>query len=590
MIKFNTGACTIDQHLLIKRADEGFYKYIGQENYNSLVKSCHPEDLDRLKFSLKILADEGTAMCSYRLRRSDGKYRWVLIQLEYDTADVQEESLIHVNFQDIASLSREIMTIKNTNAEYHAYFSLLEEIFLMYDPETHLATFFTGSGEDKIVLWQGDLDDFVNNSIRENVIDGASRSDFEALARDVKDLKRKFNYTVYGKSDLEGDFRKIVIHGKTVRIGSRNRKVIATIMILGEDLSVSSKSQEYERDTTTDLLTKSAITDYARNAIANADGRLVHLCIIDLDNFKTINDTFGHMFGDQVLAVAANILKEAVGNKGVCGRIGGDEMMAVIEDVPSGGDLRFILRAIRTNVEYYYKGKLDGVNLTASIGVCTAPYHARNYDDAFKIADKMLYYAKEKGKNRYIIYTPEIHGDVLHEGVVKKTAHGPKIVNKIALTMRIMEGFYKNASKTAYQIMLREVIEAYQLVEVDIFYGELNHCFIGQRVLEDGYEQVNSTSSLGDASIEYVLKDDFSNHFDSNGIAVIDGLLEINELYPAAYDYMIEHKYTRAIICRMEDEHGYVVYYSNVPGARKAADLDVTNLAYIAKVIELSII
>ena len=94
-----------------------------------------------------------------------------------------------------------------------------------------------------------------------------------------------------------------------------------------EDVSI----QDELRDAGTELLNKKAITNYAKKLIDKRVNHKVTIAIIDIDDFKTINDTYGHMFGDEVLRDVAQILREAVGRNGMCGRIGGDEMFIVME-------------------------------------------------------------------------------------------------------------------------------------------------------------------------------------------------------------------------------------------------------------------
>lgn len=108
------------------------------------------------------------------------------------------------------------------------------------------------------------------------------------------------------------------------------------------------------KDPGTDLLNKRAITDYVRKLIDSQPGHTVTIAIIDIDDFKTINDTYGHMFGDEVLCKVADILRDAVGSRGLCGRIGGDEMFIIMEGLNDNEGIRNVLRTIRNNTKWLY--------------------------------------------------------------------------------------------------------------------------------------------------------------------------------------------------------------------------------------------
>lgn len=102
------------------------------------------------------------------------------------------------------------------------------------------------------------------------------------------------------------------------------------------------------------------------------------------------------MFGDEVLCKVADILRDAVGSRGLCGRIGGDEMFIIMEGLNDNEGIRNVLRTIRNNTKWLYHDDPRNIKITCSIGSATYPNDAKNYDELFKIADKVLYLAKEK--------------------------------------------------------------------------------------------------------------------------------------------------------------------------------------------------
>ena len=138
--------------------------------------------------------------------------------------------------------------------------------------------------------------------------------------------------------------------------------------------------------------------------------------MLDLDNFKFINDTYGHHVGDQVLVHVARDLEAFIRGKGVAGRFGGDEMMIInLEDLNYDANKQFFVkmyegenRVMRKNIA------LEGISpfVTGTVGCASYPKDARDYDTLFHMIDKTLYRGKTKGRNCYIIYVEEKHKDI----------------------------------------------------------------------------------------------------------------------------------------------------------------------------------
>mgnify|MGYP002870101953 CR=1 FL=1 len=142
-------------------------------------------------------------------------------------------------------------------------------------------------------------------------------------------------------------------------------------------------------------------------ADASADN-LYAFYIIDLDNFKKVNDTLGHIVGDFVISDVAQKLCTVFSENDFVGRIGGDEFAAFLKLSGNGTQIgRQIIQAkasaVCTIVDEVYSNDDHDVNVTASIGVALFPAQGRTFDDLYKAADAELYKSKNKGKNQYHI-------------------------------------------------------------------------------------------------------------------------------------------------------------------------------------------
>ncbi|MEO0206255.1 MAG: tetratricopeptide repeat protein, partial [candidate division WOR-3 bacterium] len=125
--------------------------------------------------------------------------------------------------------------------------------------------------------------------------------------------------------------------------------------------------------------------------------------IIDLDQFKSVNDTYGHTRGDFLLREFGVFLKNSFRGEDTVFRYGGDEFVCLLPGVDYARALKIAERLIE-NVNSH---EFAGIKLTLSIGISTFPEHALDWKSLFDIADKSLYYAKRKGRNRIGVFVKE---------------------------------------------------------------------------------------------------------------------------------------------------------------------------------------
>lgn len=128
------------------------------------------------------------------------------------------------------------------------------------------------------------------------------------------------------------------------------------------------------------------------------------LLVIDLDDFKPINDTHGHLSGSSVLAQVAVEIKEAIREIDIPIRYGGDEFVVLLLGTNTH-KAKMVAERIRMRIESKNFKMEDGSidKVTASIGIASYPEHGRTREDLFNIADKMMYTCKKQGKNRVSI-------------------------------------------------------------------------------------------------------------------------------------------------------------------------------------------
>jgi diguanylate cyclase (GGDEF)-like protein len=156
-------------------------------------------------------------------------------------------------------------------------------------------------------------------------------------------------------------------------------------------------------DSLTGLANRGLFNDRLTHALARAkrtDMR-VALMFIDLDNFKTVNDRFGHKVGDELLRAVAEALRGAVRQTDTVARLGGDEFTVLLEPLEDASDADVVARKILD--AFHAPITLSGacVQVTLSIGIAVFPEHARKADELVQFADAAMFFAKRGGGNRF---------------------------------------------------------------------------------------------------------------------------------------------------------------------------------------------
>lgn len=160
-------------------------------------------------------------------------------------------------------------------------------------------------------------------------------------------------------------------------------------------------------DPVTDLRNRRATYALLEAEMAQPEAK-VALILIDLDNFKVVNDSAGHPAGDKLLRQVASILREVAGNIGVVGRIGGDEFAIVISPLAGRNVAIDMAHAVSAALQKPFQLEQGEVFATASIGICVYPSDASNSAELVSMADTALYQAKNSGRNQVVDFRAEM--------------------------------------------------------------------------------------------------------------------------------------------------------------------------------------
>lgn len=186
--------------------------------------------------------------------------------------------------------------------------------------------------------------------------------------------------------------------------------LVVVINIVGK-IRNNEKKKELEDKADTDLLTgltnKLATERKIKDYMTQNPNSQSMLFVLDVDNFKKINDTMGHAFGDEVLRSLGQQIGAIFRTTDVIGRIGGDEFMIFLKGVSDKESVRKEAKKVETFFKNFQAGEYVKYAATASIGVAIFPQEGNDFETLYKAADQGLYKAKKRGKNQLAFYRDE---------------------------------------------------------------------------------------------------------------------------------------------------------------------------------------
>lgn len=187
-----------------------------------------------------------------------------------------------------------------------------------------------------------------------------------------------------------------------------------------ENILFSITAEKSEDNDIYDDLTKCNKKNYIVSEVAKSisENKEFVLMIINIDNFKTFNETFGQMFGDMILIETAASIKRAIGDRGSIARIGGDEFLALIHVKDNYDVIHETCRQVRAEVDKLNGSNIKNATLSATIGCSSYPSDGDNFELLYKKADSALVRGKRKGKNCFIIYSEERCGKVTLDSAI----------------------------------------------------------------------------------------------------------------------------------------------------------------------------
>lgn len=531
------GKASIRDNFYIVNADERFYHLVGKKSGFPIPELLHADDVASFLQAVECLDLEPQCLLVRFLTDYDN-YRYVYMKMSYNGKEMSGFKSFDIEITDIMSITDRYKLCVDQMEKYRQLMSLHDGVFFEYsysDDMLQIYEYFNGQSRRMFYknLTQA-MEEVQNNAhftdkqkeeflslgemIHKRIDCFKTTLDAEVLIDYMQGVRLECSCAIFYKEDVQ-------------------YKLVGLVHYAGENQPEKSYYlSENAKDPTTGILNKRAIHEYALERIQHSE-KGGYLVLIDIDDFKQINDQYGHMFGDEVIAKTAEILRSVTHTRGMAGRFGGDEFMLALENVPTEEDMRRIMKVIAKHADWAFNEK-EGFKISFSCGISKFPEDGTTYEELFRKADGCLYIAKDKGKSRYIIYREELHGALLENndsersvGLKATISDGDKHILLSNMILRL----YREG-KSAIPGVMKDMQTYFDIDGIAIYTGVDMH-----RTYSRG-NYVNPIQSLS-----FIFEPGYLEQFDANDCYTESILSHLEKRSPMAYRMNVRQESSKFI-------------------------------------------
>jgi len=371
----------------------------------SLVDShTHPDDIDRVRTQTANAIRENKPLdIEYRIIRKDGVERTVRVMGEIVTDDSSKPAYIVGNTQDITEIKNAAESMKLS------------------------AMVFENAMEGVIVTDVNGVIEYVNPSFTH--ITGFTSA--EAIGQNPRILKsdrhdQEFYDEMWSELTKNGHWQgevwnrrktgEIYIIRQNISARKDASGVTTQYVSVFQDITEMKRGEDEIRyqsyhDLLTGLPNRSLLNDRLKQSIgrANRDNQKIAVLFLDIDNFKSVNDNYGHAAGDLLIKAVGVRLTTCIRDTDTVSRYSGDEFVIVMENVGNEHDVTLVVEKIIETLSetYIYKGK--NIISTVSVGIALYPEDGKSTEELIKNADLAMYHVKDISKNNYSFFTKSLN-------------------------------------------------------------------------------------------------------------------------------------------------------------------------------------
>ncbi|MGE0874702.1 MAG: putative bifunctional diguanylate cyclase/phosphodiesterase [Burkholderiales bacterium] len=346
-----------------------------------------------------------TAECLYRYR--DGSLGWVRISGRMVVPGQFEAGSVWIT-EDINQLKAAEGRLRASETRYRTLFDASPQPTWVYDLDTLR---FLAVNDAAIASYGYSREEFAAMTIRDiRPVEDLPRLD-AYVARRRLDSSEATPTAIGRHRRKSGAIISVEVSSRAIELDGRRAELVVASDVTERLAAEARLAHLAQHDALTDLPNRLLLTDRMNVAIAQAQrsGRCLALMFMDLDRFKSVNDSLGHDIGDRLLREVAARLKSSVRAADTASRQGGDEFLVMLPDLDDADDAARVADKLVAAIAQPFR--LDGTELvlTVSIGIACFPDNGRDAETLLRNADAAMYAAKDTGRNCYRFYSTDMN-------------------------------------------------------------------------------------------------------------------------------------------------------------------------------------
>lgn len=388
--------------------NDGFYRMLGYSKaecamfLKNIEANIIHEDLEVFRQGIAdVLKDDGWSEIEFRTVTKDGNIRWLQVRGNLFSRN-DESSIINAIILDATERKNIELELAEQAERLHLLSEAENEMIFDYNAKTDVLIIKAAMSSGKDILKK----DYIHKDPHDSICEEDRPAFMERLEAMIK-RPQKDSFDI--KAVVLGAEKRWYRINYTSVLGNEGyvTRVVGRITDIHEQkLKELQMEEKAERDPLTGVYNKGTSHELIEAAIKEGteSGTINAVLMLDLDNFKAVNDNLGHAMGDSVLIDAAKHLKDNFKGRDIIGRMGGDEFIVFISDVEQPKNAQML--ACKLNRLLTLKYPCDGgvICVTASIGIAFSGIDGDTFQELYEKADKALYATKKNGKNGCTIY------------------------------------------------------------------------------------------------------------------------------------------------------------------------------------------
>jgi diguanylate cyclase (GGDEF)-like protein/PAS domain S-box-containing protein len=288
------------------------------------------------------------------------------------------------------------------------------------DSEERLRKFADATTEAIVFHEQGvitDVNDACARMVRSAVSDIVGHTVLDYVAPDSREIvlgniRNGFERAYEGEMlRADGTTVSVEFIGREMREGDKTHRMTVVRDISDRKAAEARIQFLAHHDALTHLPNRTLLLERLQAILASARRArmMAAVCFVDLDHFKTVNDSLGHYAGDELLKRIAHRLQASVRGSDLVGRLSGDEFLVVLTDLQSSDDAAPIVEKISQEISEAFSYEAQSITVSSSIGISIFPKDGETADNLIRAADMAMYLAKERGRNNFQYFTTNLN-------------------------------------------------------------------------------------------------------------------------------------------------------------------------------------